>query len=234
MTPSVKLSLLSAQLLLATAMLAALAGCASPEPRYYTLAPGPAIDAGAAPIAAQDQEPLLIEVPPVSVPERLNRTNLVLDDGHGALKVMEQERWSAPLPEELRDALSQALQAGLGAVDVYYHQSLTGAAPLYRVNVEVASMHAELGTRAGAVISWTVQRLPDRRAISGRTQMELPAPSGVDAAVAVYRHIVGTAAADIATAIRALPNMSPASSEPVNPLARYNRYHISPEKQEIP
>ncbi|MDB5768251.1 MAG: hypothetical protein JWQ61_3065 [Collimonas fungivorans] len=204
MIPSVKLPMLSAELLLAAA---ALAGCASPEPRYYTLAPGPAIDAGVAPIPVQSKEPLLIEVPPVRVPERLNRANLLLEDGNGALKVMEQDRWSAPLPDELRDALSQELQASLGAVDIY-HQGVSRVAPMYRITVEVVRMDAGLGNRAAAIINWTVQRFPDRKLTSGQTQAELPTSGKVNSVVAAYQQIIVNTAGDIAAAIHTLPPLS--------------------------
>ncbi|SFB01301.1 hypothetical protein SAMN04515620_11269 [Collimonas sp. OK607] len=229
MTTTVSLSVLSAQLVLVTAMLA---GCVSPEPRYYTLSQRPIIAATAAPAAKQGQEPVLIEVSPVRVPDRLNRANLLLNRGDSRLKVMEQDRWSAPFPDELRDALSQHLQASLNAVDIY-HQGTSGNAPLYRVTVEVVRMDAELGGRADAIINWTVQRLPDSKVTSGRTQVELPTPGGLDSVVAAYQHIVIAAAADIATAIRTSQKISLISSETGNSLTRYNQYHVFPEKQEI-
>jgi uncharacterized lipoprotein YmbA len=176
----------------------------------------------------------MIEVPPVRVPERLNRANLLLDDGKGALRMMEQDRWSAPLPDELRDALSQRLQASLGAIDTYYHRDASGVAPLYRVTVEVVRMDAEPGRSAGATINWAVQRFPDGKVAAGRTQAELLAPGGVDSVVAAYQRIVANTAADIATAIRSLQKIALAPSETGNSLARYGQYHIAPEKQEIP
>jgi uncharacterized lipoprotein YmbA len=232
MIPSANLAALCAELLLAAAVLA---GCASPEPRYYTLAgSGSASDAAAGSSSARDKEPLMIEVPPVRVPERLNRANLLLGDGKGALKMMEQDRWSAPLPDELRDALSQRLQASLGAIDTYYHRDASGAAPLYRVTVEVVRMDAEPGRSAGATINWAVQRFPDSKVTAGRTQAELPAPGGVDSVVAAYQRIVAGTAADIATAIRSLQKISQAPAATGHSLARYSQYHIAPEKQEIP
>jgi uncharacterized lipoprotein YmbA len=199
------LTVLSAQLLLLAAILA---GCASPEPRYYTLASGPVADAAAAPIAAQSKEPVLIEVLPVRVPERLNRSNLLLDKGGGRLRLMELDRWSAPLPDELRDALSQRLQASLGALDSY-PRGASGGMPSYRVAVEVLRMDAEPGARTSAVFNWTVQRFPDRKVTSGRTQAELPTPGGVDSVVAAYRQVVSNTAGDIAAAIRTLQALSP-------------------------
>jgi len=184
--------------LAALAALAVLAGCASPEPRYYTLANGEAT----APAAATT--PIWIEVAPVRVPERLNRPQLVVADGsEGGLKLLDLSRWSSPLPDELRDALSQQLQARLGAVDTY-QQGLSEVTPVYRVTTEVVRLDGDLGQRAAATIAWTVRKLPDGKVLSGRTQTELPAPGQVDGMVSAYRQIVATTAADIAAGVQSL------------------------------
>ncbi|TSP13069.1 PqiC family protein [Cupriavidus campinensis] len=182
------------------ATLAVLAGCASPEPRYYTLASGEAT----APAVTPATTPLWIEVAPVRVPERLNRAQLVVADGSaGGLKLLDLSRWSSPLPDELRDALSQQLQARLGAVDTY-QQGLSEVTPVYRVTTEVVRLDGDLGQRAAATIAWTVRKLPDGKVLSGRTQTELPAPGQVDGMVSAYRQIVATTAADIAAGVQSL------------------------------
>jgi len=190
--------------LLAALALALLGGCASPEPRYYTLAQGPSAAAGA---AIPTDNPIWIEVAPVRVPERLNRPQLVVRDANGGddatLRLLDLARWSSPLPDELRDALSQRLQANLGAVDTY-QQGLADVTPVYRITTEVIRLDADLGQRAGASINWTVRRLPDGKVVAGRTQAELPAPGSVDGVVAAYREIVSGAANEIASGLRSL------------------------------
>ncbi|AEI76035.1 hypothetical protein CNE_1c06710 [Cupriavidus necator N-1] len=190
--------------LLAGALVAAvLAGCASPEPRYYTLAQGAVAPLPATTTPASTNT-LWLEVAPVRVPERLNRPQLVVRDGGDAgLRLLDLARWSAPLPDELRDALSQRLQATLGAVDTY-QQGMSDVQPLYRITTEVLRLDADLGQRAGATINWTVRRLPDGKVVSGRTQAELPAPGAVDGVVAAYREIVASTAADIAAGVQSL------------------------------
>ncbi|AJG18211.1 hypothetical protein RR42_m0799 [Cupriavidus basilensis] len=188
---------------------AMLAGCASPDPRYYTLAQGPAAATaagaeGQAAAPAQAQ-PVWIEVAPVRVPERLNRPQLVVRGGKDGneLKLLDLSRWSAPLPDELRDALSQQLQARLGAVDTY-QQGLSEVEPVFRITTEVVRLDADVGQRAGAVINWTVRRLPDGKVKAGRTQAELAAPGAVDGVVAAYRQIVASTADDIAAGVETL------------------------------
>nr|WP_245175878.1 PqiC family protein [Cupriavidus sp. AcVe19-6a] len=183
-----------------------LAGCASPEPRYYTLAQGPAgVATLPAATPAASTNTLWLEVAPVRVPERLNRPQLVVRDGgnDASLRLLDLARWSSPLPDELRDALSQRLQATLGAVDTY-QQGLSDVQPLYRITTEVLRLDADVGQRAGATINWTVRRLPDGKVVSGRTQAELSAPGEVDGVVAAYREIVASTAKDIAAGVEAL------------------------------
>ncbi|CAG2127459.1 PqiC family protein [Cupriavidus plantarum] len=190
-----------------------LAACASPDPRYYSLAaagdasPPPAAAPGTTQLA--HAEPLWIEVAPVRVPERLNRAQLVVGDGaDGQLKLLDLSRWSSPLPDELRDALSQQLQSRLGAVDTY-QQGLSDVAPIYRITTEVVRLDGAVGERASATIAWTVRRLPDGKVTGGRTVADVPAPGQVDGLVGAYRQIVGTAAGDIATALTTLTTLRP-------------------------
>lgn len=192
---------------------ATLYGCASPEPRYYTLASGAATSAASTATATPNSHPVWIEVSPVRVPERLNRTQLVVADGNtGGVRMLDQSRWSAPLPDELRDALSQQLQARLGAVDIY-QQGLSEVEPVFRVTTEVVRLDAELGQRAGAILAWTVRRLPDGKVMSGRTEAELPAPGQVDGVIAAYQQIVATTASDIATGVQSLRAQAPRNGQ---------------------
>ncbi|MDW3681378.1 PqiC family protein [Cupriavidus sp. CV2] len=180
-----------------------LAGCASPEARYYTLSPAAEARPAAMPVPGQAPEPVWIEVAPVRVPERVNRINLVLSNSSGRLKLLQQDRWSASLPDEFRDALSQRLQVSLGAVDTYQH-GRPGAEPLYRVSAEVVQIDAAIDERVSAIVHWTVHRLPDGKVTVGYTRAELAAAGGVDGVVAAYQQVVINTAADIAAAVRSL------------------------------
>lgn len=179
-------------------------GCASPEPRYYTLAADSTRAATAVTGRASGSGPLWIEVTPVRVPERLNRAQLVVRDGTGGgVKLLDTSRWSSPLPDELRDALSQQLQSSLGAVDFYQH-GLPATQPAFRVTAEVVSLDAEVGKRAAATVNWTERRLPDGKMLSGRTEADATAPGQLDGVVQAFRQIVAATAADITAGVQSL------------------------------
>ncbi|RDK11254.1 PqiC family protein [Cupriavidus lacunae] len=190
---------------LAAAATVMMNGCASPEPHYYTLA-GSRSDAAPAVTGRTSRSgaPLWIEVTPVRVPERLNRIQLVVRDGtSGGVTLSDTSRWTSPLPNELRDALSQQLQSSLDAVDVYQH-GLPAAQPAFRVTTDVVALDADVGKRAAATIAWTVRRLPDGKVLSGRTETEVPAPGQLEGVVNAYREILAATAADIAAGVQSL------------------------------
>ncbi len=182
---------------------AGLAGCASPEARYYTLSPAAEVRPATTPVPSQAPEPVWIEVAPVRVPERINRANLVLSNSSGRLRLLEQDRWPVSFPDEFRDALSQRLQVSLGAVDTYQH-GRSGVASLYRVSAEVVQIDAEIDERVSAIVNWTVRRLPDGKVTVGHTRADLAAAGGVDGVVAAYQQVVINTAADISAAVRSL------------------------------
>jgi len=190
--------------LLVATCAALLAGCASPDTRYYSLSQDASTTAtpAALTLITPAQQPVWIEVAPVKVPEALNRTQVVVND-KGGLRVLDLDRWTAPLPDELRDALSQQLQLALGAVDTY-QQGLSDVQPVYRITTEVVRLDAALGQPANATLAWTVRRLPDGKLVAGRTQAELGAPGDVKGVVAAYRQAVAAAAGEIAAGVRSI------------------------------
>lgn len=90
-----------------------LAGCASPAPiRFHTLDAGMAAGVAGA-VAGAGQPPLRFEVV-VTVPERLNRDNIVLARrvvpvADTSLQVLEDQRWESVFGDALRDALAARL-----------------------------------------------------------------------------------------------------------------------------
>ena len=93
----------------AAALALALAGCSSPDNKYFTLsseAPG----APAAPAAAQT-----VSVDEVSIPAYLDRPQIVVRQDANRADIREYERWVEPLDSMLRRVLAADLAARLGA-----------------------------------------------------------------------------------------------------------------------
>ncbi len=140
---------------LAALALTWMAGCASPpEIHYHTL-----VAAAAAPPAAASAVPLLFELLPVAVPAQVDQEPLVVRPAGGeAVLPLENERWIAPLPDELRSAVSTRIAEALGAVDVTDLPRPPGATVL-RIKIDVRRFDAVQGSHTDLEAAWSLRPL---------------------------------------------------------------------------
>ena len=199
----------------------AIAACAAPPVRYYSLAGSPVTSA--APIVAggtlgparpgapgapgaRGASQIHIDVGPVGVPERLARPQLVIrsnDDDSGAstrVRVLEQQRWSSSFDSELRDAFGSAIAARAGAVDVTRGGRLPGH-PVYRISIRVQHFDAVLDDRVDARIGWTITRSDDNRSAICQATVSGPGGKGLDDLVQGVQLVVAEAADRIAAQV---------------------------------
>ncbi|WP_211473844.1 membrane integrity-associated transporter subunit PqiC [Collimonas humicola] len=179
---------------LATAL--ALAGCASSPTRFYTLSAPQA----AVPAQAQNAR-LFIEVSPIALPERLARPQLVVrSSGANAgarVDILEQERWSSPFNNELRDALASGLANRLGATDVSRSGRPTDQ-PVYRIAIELREFDAAPGDKVQATYSWSITRSDNAKTGACRLTVSEPVAAGIDALVLGVQRTVADAVNAIA------------------------------------
>ncbi|HVI50537.1 MAG TPA: PqiC family protein [Candidatus Sulfotelmatobacter sp.] len=139
---------------------ALLAGCAaSPPTRYHALVQPPqAVSGGSA--------KLLVELLPIAVPERLNRDEMVLTGADGSIAVRDGDHWAAPLSDEIRQMVADALWRRNAAADQYKAPVPTAASrlPQYRMSVRIERFDAGKGRPALVDASWSVRRLPEGEA----------------------------------------------------------------------
>jgi len=148
------------------AALGALAvGCSTsklPE-RFHTLVP---VDAAAMPVqgdAARTASPrasmpaaapVYVDVLPVSIPPQVDHPQWAVRQADGSMLLLEQDRWAAPVQEELRGAIVARLTSAWGAVDV------RGVAPpqaaVWRVRVDVQRFESVPGREARIEAAWSV------------------------------------------------------------------------------
>jgi uncharacterized lipoprotein YmbA len=141
------------RLLLLLCAAAVLAGCASSPPvNYYTLV-GPRADSGAAQAAPAGY---MIEILPVTVPPQADQPQIMMRNGDGAVTPLYSDRWTAPLSDEIRAALSDALTRDLGALDVQSIQPAAGA-PVWRIMVDVQRFDNVAGGPASIDATWRIR-----------------------------------------------------------------------------
>jgi uncharacterized lipoprotein YmbA len=193
--------------LLAAALLALAACTTSTAPtRFYTLSTStPATQ------PVHREAPLLVEIPPVRVPDRLARPQIVVR-ASGAdsaqVRILEHERWASHFNYELHDALASAITAHLDAVDVSRSGLPVGAAG-YRIAIELVQLDAVLDETLQARFSWRIHGSQQRNAVC-QLSLTAPAGAGVGGMVQGLQGLVAELAQQIAAGVRALETDSPA------------------------
>lgn len=139
------------------AFAAALTACSqSPPTRYHALLqpPGP-MPGGSA--------KMLVEILPIAIPERLNREEMVMTGADGVIGVRDQDHWAAPLPDEIRQIVADALWRRSGAADDYRAPVPQSAGSLarYRLALRIDRFEAGPGRAARVDAEWIARRLPD-------------------------------------------------------------------------
>lgn len=180
----------------------ALAGCGASTPlRYHALS-----TSGFATLA-QGSAAVLVEVLPIAVPERINREEIVLTSAGGQLDVRSGDRWAAPLADEMRQLVDDALWRRLHAADVYSAPVTPSANGLaqYRLALRMERLEALPGRQAVAEATWTVRRLPQGQpAICRAGAAEPLAATTPEAAVAGLSKASGRVAEAVAASLERL------------------------------
>ncbi|EOH6075513.1 ABC-type transport auxiliary lipoprotein family protein [Burkholderia cenocepacia] len=180
----------------------ALTACASNPVHYYTLV-SPATSATAT--TARGTTPLAINVFPVGIPAQLDQQQMVVRNGTGTAVILDNERWVAPLGDELRAALSSSLVGQLGA------RNVTGLPrpsnqTVMSIRTQVRRFDAWPGRMAQFEADWAVgvqQDTPGAR-ISCSTRLNEAASGNYADMVQVQQRMVEQFAARIASAVRSL------------------------------
>jgi uncharacterized lipoprotein YmbA len=177
--------------------LAALAGCASPASRFYTLS--------AVPTPAAPSSDVSVTLGPVSVPATVDRPQIVVRTDPNQVRLEEFNRWASPLQNNIARVVAENLVALLGTPRVTVVPQTLGAEADYRVALEVQRFESAPGEAATLDAVWTVSRTKDGQAQTGRTTVREPSPDkGFEALAAAHSRAVARLSQDIADAVRAL------------------------------
>lgn len=149
-----------------------LAGCSSPKTFYYTLSAPPQgsvlsssaaarPDAGTANVAASSpitaaagwSRPYSISS--LTIPAQVDDTPLVVRQSSDQLMVLTYDRWTGPLNDQFKDALSQALTRELGMPPVQ-NLSLDATRTIDQIHVDVQRFDLLPGQAAVLNVVWQI------------------------------------------------------------------------------
>lgn len=179
------------------ALAVALAGCAAPQPEhFYTLS------GGASSVAPIKPVEYYVELLAVSVPQQVMRNQLLVTAPSGRVELLEQQRWAGPLAGEIGQALSTAITADLGAIDVFrtpYPDKL----PVYRISTNVQRFESVLGQYALIDAVWSVRQLSSKPVVTCRSVIrEIVGALGYDALVEGHRRALLQISGQMAQTVR--------------------------------
>lgn len=176
-----------------------LLGCGSPlKERFYTLET-PAVGAAASPVIAAS---LSVIVGPVTVPDMVDRPQLVLRVAPNRVVIAEEARWAEPLKTEIpRVVAAQLAQRLQGARIATSSQRATANAD-YRVIIDIQRFDTAPGDAVAIEALWSL-RAGEAVRQTGRTLARETAGTGYDELVAAHGRALATLSGDIADAIRA-------------------------------
>lgn len=196
-----KIALLGAALLVSTSVLVA---CMSaPRERYYALSG----NVDTQPASQNAPARFGVVIGPISIPEVVNRPQIVVLKGDSEVSVAEQSRWAEPLDSGIARVMTDNLAQRLtGARISSFTHSRTVTAD-YRVLIDVQRFDSTLGEGVHDEFLWTVRATAKEGVVkSGRTIAREAAQGGEYAAlVAAHNRALTILSRDIASAIEAMP-----------------------------
>jgi len=178
--------------------MATLAGCAgSPKSDFYTLsaeAPRESVSHGS---------PVIVVIGAVSVPELVDRPQIVVRAGTNHVTIDEFARWADPLKSQIPRVFVADLSQLLNSPRVSTLPIGGDAAAAWRVRIDVQSFDASLGDTASVDVLWSVLPPGNAPPITGRTIASEPcAGAGYDAVVVAWSRALATVSRAIAAGIR--------------------------------
>lgn len=183
-----------------------LSGCASsPVPRYYTLNGAPE----AIPLASAGASEPRIAVEAVTLPETVDRPQLVLQTGRNEVAIVQTQRWAEPLKTAIPRLLAERLARRLGNPLVAAYPQQASARAEYRVQVDIQRFEARLGKAVLVEALWTLRGPAGTVLASGRPVMSQAVDGGGhEDIVAAYSRALSSIADELADRLRELSNSS--------------------------
>lgn len=187
--------------LISVALATALVACASsPPPRFYTLDTVPAGSTASSVGSAANT--LSVWVAPVTLPEAIDRPQMVVRTGVNSVAVLDQHRWAEPLKTAIARALAADLSVQLGNARVSADSQHAAAGAQVRVLVDVQRLDAVPGESVTLEALWSVRRTEQTESQRGRFLTTEPvAGKDYEAIAAAHARAVAALSRDIARAI---------------------------------
>lgn len=179
-------------------VLTQLVGCgSSPPSHFYTLS------SGAPPERSEAKAQYNVAIGPVTVPEIIDRPEIVTRTGPNQVQLAEFERWAGPLKSQIPRMIADNLTQQLDGAYVYVYPQNVNLNADYQVLLEVQRFDSTLGDAVTVEVLWAVHPAQGGAPKNGRSAVREPMTgNSYDAMVAAYSRALTAVSRNIAEAIR--------------------------------
>jgi uncharacterized lipoprotein YmbA len=187
-----------------------MAGCASAPPdHFYTLIGNPSAPAAgqALPNAA-----LAVAIESVTLPEEVDRAELVIRTGPNSVRILEDRRWAEPLKGAISRAVADNLSDLLGGATVSIRSDRASRDAKYLVSIDVTRFDSMQNEAAVVEALWSISLAANGAAISaatgapvisGRSMLRVPVHGdGFEELVAAQARALADLSGEIAAQIK--------------------------------
>ena len=184
------------------ALLLVLSACATPaKPRYYSLS----LDSRPPAQTANATPAYRVAIGPATVPEALDRAQIVLRVEPNRYAIVDAEHWSEPLTREIPRAIAEEIAQRLPAARVASYTQYGGYDADYRVFIDVLRFESVPGESATLEAAWSIRTRAGARLREARSLLvDKASAPGVAALVAAHAKGLAALGQEIAAAIAAL------------------------------
>ncbi len=179
------------------------AGCASTKPsRFYTLSSLASSETRTK--AGASSPSIAIGVGPITLPELLDRPQIVTRTSRNELRLAEFDRWAGSLKDDFSRILAENLSILLSTDRVSLYPWRRSMPIDYQVVVDVTRFDGELGGNAWLEARWTVFGGRDKQVLSMHTSRisEPTGEQGYAALVGAQSRALGRLCREVAKAIQ--------------------------------
>lgn len=160
---------------------AVVAGCTSQPSNFYILSAP--VSASTEAVQTTRRRGPLIGVGPITMPQYLDRTEIVTRDTATSVNVNEQNRWGGGLTENFQNVLAEVLSEQLRTDRLFLYPWTASGDMTYQITVQVNAFEARPDGQVVLDARWTVLSGGTQEVITmGRTLLREPvstAPTGV-------------------------------------------------------
>ena len=186
--------------MLIVCLVVATTGCSrSPRVTFYTLESGVRAETAAAATAVP-----VVAVGPITLPEVVDRPQLVVRVAANRVDILETHRWAEPLKSEIPRLIAESLGRLLGSNRVSSYLQNAGSDADYRVLVDIQRFESSPGESVTVEAVWSLRHAGSGAPKTGRSLVHEPVGAeGYDPLVAAFGRALHVVSADMARAIRA-------------------------------